>query len=103
MNNDVTCPHCGKKYGRNTFTECPRCHRSPNDPLGTPSPGSREATQAAAIAFASQPVELRVEALLRRLVDDQARTARNTETIKWMVALFWILAAIGVVLTLLNQ
>ena len=80
---DDRCPHCNHKYWRNTFKECPNCGRHHSAPAGSPPPPTPQ--QAAALAFSQQPPEARMEGLLRRIADDQARTAAATERIKWLV------------------
>jgi hypothetical protein len=97
---DDRCPHCNHKYWRNTFEVCPNCGRHHSDPVGSPPPPTPQ--QAAAVAFSQQPPEARMEGLLRRIADDQARTAAATESIKWGVwALCVFFIVVPVVLWLL--
>lgn len=89
---DDRCPHCNHKYWRNTFKECPNCGRHHAEPVGSPAPLTPQ--QSAAVAFAQQPPEARMEGLLRRIADDQARTAAAAERIKWLVVGIFIVVVV---------
>lgn len=85
---DERCPHCNHKYWRNTFHACPKCHLPPDADLGSsPAPAPKSAAQ---VAFEQQPREARIEGMLQRIMEDQARTAANTKATKYAV---WILVA----------
>lgn len=89
---DDRCPHCNHKYWRNTFKECPNCGRHHSEPVGSPPPPTPQ--QAAAQAFAEQAPEGRMETLLRRIADDQARTAAAAERIKWLLVGIFIVVVV---------
>jgi hypothetical protein len=97
------CPHCNHKYWRNTFKECPNCHRHWDDaPGAVPREGPKAvaaAQQAAAAKFDSLPPDVRQETLLRRIADDQAAAAASVRSIRTGV---WLLVAWFIVLPVLT-
>ena len=89
------CPHGTHKYWRNTFEVCPNCHLAADAPAGSaPVPVGADATKAKEeAAFQQQPPEVRLESMIRRIMDDQARTASATESLRlalWILVIWFV-------------
>ena len=101
---DDRCPHCNHKYWRNTFTECPNCGRHHAEPVGSPAPPTAQV--AAQAAFEDQPRDARVEGMIRRIADDQARIAADTSSMKlalWVLVVWLVLIPLAAALFLLTR
>jgi len=99
------CPHCNHKYWRNTFKECPNCHRHWDDAPGSvPRQGPEAvaaAQAAAAAAIDSLPPETRTGILLRQIADDQAKVASNVRSIRtavWLLVIWFILLPVSLII-----
>ena len=89
---DDRCPHCNHKYWRNTFEVCPNCKLAPDADLGSAPPPTQ--LDAARAAFENQPREARVEAMIKRIMQDQTQTAANTSSMKvalWVLVVWFVL------------
>ncbi len=97
------CPHCNHKYWRNTFKECPNCHRHWDDAPGSvPRVGPKAETAAKAASdaqFNSMAPEERTAILLGRIAEDQAevaKTVRSIRTAAWLLVVWFILLPVSV-------
>ena len=101
---DDRCPHCNHKYWRSTFKECPNCGRHHAEPVGSPTPPTPQV--AAQTAFEDQPRDARIEGMIRRIADDQARIAADTSSMKlalWILVVWLVLIPLAAALFLLAR